>query len=447
MIPFFKSTMRSLPLAALLALSISCQGKSGSSPNIEPKEGLAQGESLTRTAESGLTLQSSLTKAVYITEEYQETEEYTDYERECHTSYERQCWTEQDCYDGPSRRECQWIPGERSCHQGPGHRECHTVPGERECRWVPGDRQCHQERVCEPDRGERNCEMVRECGTNARGEEICKDRKVCHDSPPTERCDYREVCEPGRSEQVCDSTPDRQVCEDSPGEQICEQLPGREYCEDVPGEQICTPREVCNNDPREVCEDIPVRKTRTVTRYREVFSHNETLSITVLFPQGSELKDQETETFSIELNDSVQGGVAITQLSGVNKYEVIGAKRDGLNVTIQLDFVKEKESSDTNNEIKNVELLKSKQTFFFAFQDHGHRARMKTSFKVILRNADGKVISQATAVNAGVQLEQYVQLKETLTAGRYKYELTVTRDAEGTKQDRTFTKVGSATLK
>lgn len=443
MTPFLKRIL----LASMLAICIGCQGKSGASPSIDPKDALSQSESLTRTADSGLSLTSSLTRAVYITEEYQEEEEYTDYERECHTSYERQCWTEQDCHQGPSQRECRWIPGERSCHQGPGHRECHTVPGERECRWVPGERQCHQERVCEPDRGERNCEMVRECGTNARGEEICKDRKVCHDSPPTERCDYREVCEPGRSEQVCENTPDRQVCEDSPGEQICEQLPGREYCEDVPGDQICTPREVCSNEPHEVCEDIPVRKTRTVTRTREVFSHNETVDVTVLFPQGSELKDQETETFSIEFNDAIEGGVAITQLSGVNKYEVIGARRDGSVVTIQLDFVKDKESGDANNEIRDVQLLKSKEIYFFSFKDHGHRARMKTSFKVVLKNSAGKVVAKAQAINAGVQLEQYVQLKETLAAGRYKYELTVVRDAEGTKQDRSFTKVGTASLK
>ena len=439
--------MKKLFLISSTLLAIGCRQADGAGNTVTPEHASQEQQTLTRTAESGLRLEADVVKAVYRTEEYQETEEYTDYEQECHTSTERQCWNEQDCHEGPSRRECQWIPGERSCHTRPGRRECHTVPGERECRWVPGERQCRHERVCEPDRGERNCEMVRECGVNSRGEEICKDRKVCHDSPPTERCDYREVCEPGRSEQVCETTPDREICEDSPGEQVCEQLPGREECQYVPGEQICTPRQVCSDEPREVCESIPVRRTRTVTRYRDVFSHNETLEVTILFPHGSELKDEETETFSIAINDSTQGGVGVTQISGTIQYEVIAAKREGTKVLIQLDFLKDEESGDDKKEIQKVEILKSKQNLIFSFQDHGHRARMKSSFQLIIKDQTGKVLSKAQAVNAGIQLEQSMPLKEVLSAGRYKFELKVIRDAEGTKQDRTFTKVGTVRLK
>lgn len=399
--------MKKLIVLSTLLLAVGCNaGNAGG--KILPAENQGNGEqSLTRTAESGLLLQANVAKAVYNTEEYTETEEYTDYEQECHTSYEPICHTEQDC------------------HREPGNRECRWVPGQRECRWVPGEQQCRQERICEPDRGERDCEMVRECGTNSRGEEICKDRKVCHDSPPTERCEYREVCESGRDREVCETTPDEQVCEDSPGR------------------EICTPREVCDSGPRQVCEDIPVRRTREVTRTRDVFSHYEYTDVVIHFPPGSELQGTETETFEISIDDDDQA--VLRQLSGTNKYRIVSNKRIGQQITIVLDFAKQEEEQGSPD-IKDVALVRTQKGVSFTFTDHGHRARMKTTFQLVLKDARSKKVATAKGSNSGKELTQRLSITEKLATGAYVFELSVSRDAEGTQKDQSFTKVGNIRL-
>jgi hypothetical protein len=108
----------------------------------------------------------------------------TCYEQEyvCHTEYQQSCGYEQ---------------------------QCHTVPGHEECRPV---------QVCTPRPSQQVCHTVTECGTNALGQPICKDREVCENTGGGgQDCGYVNECHNTGSTQQCNQ---QQVCDSRPHE-VC----------------------------------------------------------------------------------------------------------------------------------------------------------------------------------------------------------------------------------
>lgn len=169
----------------------------------------------------------------YVDVPYQEQETY--YERvpyqEQETYYEKVPYTERESYQDYE----EYWDYERQCRT-----EYENVcRRENVCR-TEYDRQCRTERVCRSEPGENQCKMVEECGTNAHGQRICKERKVCERGPS------REVC---NNEQKCDSTP----------------------------RQVCSEENKCHQVPKEKCENERVRKTRSVTKWRDVTKYRDEL--------------------------------------------------------------------------------------------------------------------------------------------------------------------------
>lgn len=81
--------------------------------------------------------------------------------------------------------------------------ECNYVPV---CHMVPGRQQCGQEQVCTDRPSQPSCRTVRECGTNAMGQPICKDRTVCDGhSVPNRECHIVQRCDAGRPQQECNN--------------------------------------------------------------------------------------------------------------------------------------------------------------------------------------------------------------------------------------------------
>lgn len=173
-------------------------------------------------------LQSAKANYVDCTEEVQK----------CETTYERQCRNEQVCHQ---------VPGQRECHTTSPHQECHTVPGRQECHLVPGDRSCHQEQDCSS--GPPSCRTVQECGTNALGEPICKDRQVCEDGG--QQCSSHEVCSGSDS---------RQECSNSGSTQECGLVPGEQQCYDTGSRNECSNEYRCDDQPRQSCHYETVHK-------------------------------------------------------------------------------------------------------------------------------------------------------------------------------------------
>lgn len=156
----------------------------------------------------------------------------------CSTSYERQCGNEQVCHT---------VPGQRECRTTAPERQCNTVPGREECHIVPGNRECHQVQDCRD--ASPVCHTEQQCGTNALGEPICKDRQVCESGG--QNCSSREVCSGSDSQQQCST---------GPSTQECGLVPGHEECYDTGSRQECSNEYRCSDQPKETCGYETVHK-------------------------------------------------------------------------------------------------------------------------------------------------------------------------------------------
>ncbi len=439
-----------------------------------PAESLSQ--SLVRTAASGLVLQAQLAKNInrqeayqaQYTEQvpYQEQEAYTDYEsyteverqchtvneQQCHNSYENQCHTtyENQCHTAYDN-QCH-TSYERECHTT-NDRQCNTTY-ERECRneqschSVPTAPQCHNEVVCHQTPGSQNCRDVEECGTNALGQPICKTRHVCEDVSGGQVCENEQKCDSGSSRQECST---EQVCSNVPKEnchnvpsQSCENVP-RQVCENVPTQkcenvprQVCenVPTQKCENIPHQVCENVtvtkqrPVTKYRTVTKYRsevkccktqyrDVFDHQQTMSVEVRFPAGSELQGTQKEKFEVSLKgtESVPD-VGIKVISQTRRYQVVDKQVQGNSAVITLGVVAGPvpppppvDPPPVNGNIdphlgpKSIAGLKLKimgdLSVVATFVDSGLRADLQTEYELVVKDVNGNVESTKQVLSQG----------------------------------------------
>ncbi|MFV8259276.1 hypothetical protein ACNQKP_15825 [Bdellovibrio bacteriovorus] len=264
---------------------------------------------LTRTSDTALTVRGELSKNVYRQEPYQDN--YTEkvpYQAEetyyvdvpyqtTETYYEQVPYTERVSY---TDYEEYWD-------------------SEYQCRNVTKYRQeCSNERLCEP--GGRTCQPITECGTNAHGERICKTRNECTEGP--------------------------RVCRDVPS---CRQVP---YTDRECGyERVRKTRTVTKwrdevryrqeQRTRTVTKYRSEARTRTVTkyrdevrccvtRYRDVFDHQYTQPVAVIFPQEAALLAGEKETVQVVLRGTEAAPeVQIKVHSSIFAYEIAEVRQDG----------------------------------------------------------------------------------------------------------------------
>lgn len=264
---------------------------------------------LTRTSSSTLTVRGELSKNVYRQEPYQDNyTEQVPYQAEetyyvdvpyqtTETYYEQVPYTERVSY---TDYEEYWD-------------------SEYQCRNVTKYRQeCSNQRLCEP--GGRTCQPITECGTNARGERICKTRNECTEGP--------------------------RVCRDVPS---CRQVP---YTDRECGyERVRKTRAVTKwrdevryrqeQRTRTVTKYRSEARTRTVTkyrdevrccvtRYRDVFDHQYTQPVAVIFPQEATLLAGEQENIQLVLRGTEQNPEVQMQVkSSIFTYEIAEVRQDG----------------------------------------------------------------------------------------------------------------------
>lgn len=427
---------------------------------------------LTRTAQSGMSLQTTLTKnqysqeayqeeydvqvpyqdteTYYVDVPYQEEEAYTDYEQSCHNQYQchdvpkEECGYQNVCRQVP-RQECGY---ENVCQQVP-RQSCHS---ENVCRSVPGEQVCHQERLCKPVPGPRNCEEVTECGTNALGQEICKTRKVCHDGPSSEDCDYIQKCEAGPSRQECGY---QQVCETN-YENECRQ---EHRCEtrnvnECNNEYQChtTSRQECGYE--QVCQSVPVTKYRTVTKtrqeartrevtryrtesrccvtkYRDVYDHQDSLSVLLQFPTGSELLPNEKEKIQVSFfGDLTKPDISVEDAGTVLGYKVSAKSINGSQANVELALTAKYSPEQVGAKtISALKLLIKPQGSAIAFTDAGNKARINSSYSIVVKDkSTGSIVAQTKNENAGTS-NVVIPLNQVISPDLdYTIELTVQRD-------------------
>lgn len=391
---------------------------------------------ISRTAQSPLQLSTSLSNNLYRQEAYQAnytvqvpyetTEAYTDYETYYENEY--QCRTEY----------------EQSC----GY--------EQECRRVGGGRDCRQERVC--GRGIfsggshiMGCQTVEECGTNARGERICK---------------TRQKCDGGGGGGGGIVRPDPGPVRPGPGHggggggggQSCRY---ETRCYDAPIRNECRNEYRCRQIPRERCSNVsvprtrPVTKYRTVTKYRsetkcckteyrQVFDRQESLDVVINFPAGSELFQGERESFKVSLLAGVnqQADVQFEVLSQISNYRVIDKTIQGRLATLTLEAIpvvidpaQVGASSVSDLRLKIMEDL----TGVVVFNDNGQKGRLVTLYDIIVRDGAGNVVAAQQASYSGTAAHRIV-LDQKLSFRDHTLELRVSRSGQGLDQPVTFVK-------
>lgn len=309
---------------------------------------------------------------------YQDTETYYENEYRCEsvTRYRQECSSETRY-----RNDCR------------SEQECYLVPGEP---------------------GRENCQMVEECGTNSRGERVCKSRRVCQPGSPSEP---RREC---KRVEKCDRVPyTERVCQNEPyTDQECgyKSVPRtrtvtkyREetryryenrtrtvtrYRDETRTRSVTRYREETRTRPvtryrqeertRTVTRYRDETRTRTVTRYRDEtrcckpelvdqFDRQETVNVTIQFPENSKLIASEKEIFDLELkkfevSKQVENKpkvdatveVQITPRMTFFKYAVTKLEAQGQNVNIELSAAAKLNAADVGAETIELNLARNK---------------------------------------------------------------------------------------
>lgn len=381
----------------------------------EPQENISQ--RLQRTAASEMLLKTQLSKNIYRSEAYdaeydvqvpyQAEEQYYEdvpYEEdEAYTDYEQYYDTEYRCHN--ETRYDQVCDNQRICKtRTVNEQECHT---EQRCENRPLPPRCTTERQCRQVPGHQVCQEVEECGTNSQGQRICKVRKVCQPGPDEERCSDVPKCEPGgterqcQNENVCRNVP-RQV-EECGYEQVCRQVPRNE--------NVCANEQVLKTRPvtryRRVTKYRQELRTRTVTRYRtetrccetryrDVFDHAESLPVEILFPAGSELFGNESETATVDWVSSEKAELQIK--SDIFKYQVVNEGLRGGIYRFELGLVAQYSQDELGAKSMSVKTGWEKTQAKLVIKDKGLRPRVKTTYQFIVKQGS-TVVSQGEKIN------------------------------------------------
>ncbi|PIS10838.1 MAG: hypothetical protein COT73_07155 [Bdellovibrio sp. CG10_big_fil_rev_8_21_14_0_10_47_8] len=311
------------------------------------------------------------------------------------------------------------------------------------------DQNCHQERVCRPVPGEQRCEEAEECGTNARGERICKTRKVCHDGPSREDCDYVQRCE-NTSRQECSQ------------EKHCVETTRQEcgyenVCYSVPVTRTRTvTRYRQEQRTRTVTKYYQVEKTREVTRYRDetrccvtkyrdVFDHQDTLNVTIQFPQDAILYDGETEKMVISwIEKDNQIDVGLKMLTTFTSYKVVDRSVQGADAVLKLETVPVPALDPRLVGDQTVTGLRLKimedNTGVVVFKDVGQLAKISTVYELVVKDNTGLVLTTQRVTANGIA-DQKITLNQKLSLERdHTLTLKVLRSGAGLRPPIAFLK-------
>ncbi|WP_413570573.1 hypothetical protein ACLWBD_08365 [Bdellovibrio sp. HCB117] len=350
---------------------------------------------VTRTATSGQTVRSELSLNVTRSEPYQDTyTEQVPYQAEetyyvdipyetTETYYEDVPYYEQETYweNVPYTERVAYTDYEEYYDND---YVCRNVTKYRE--------ECSSERVCEP--GRNVCRQVEECGTNAHGQRICKTRKVCEDGPRECR-DLRQCRQVPYSDRECGY------------ERVRKTRPVTRYREETRYRQEQRTRTVTKYRKelrtRKVTKYRQEERTRTVTKYREetrccvtryrdVFDHQFTQPASVIFPAGSELLANETESVKFVLTGTEAAPiVTVTVKSDIFTYTVAETRQDGREKVFVLAVAPKwsVENAGTTS-VKGLKLAFTKGQGKISFQETVAGSRLTSTYAIEVRDSQSQ---------------------------------------------------------
>lgn len=336
-------------------------------------------------------LRGDLTKNFYRQEPYQA-------EYEVQVPYEAQeTYTEQVPYEVtvPYTDYEEYYDQEYRCHDRTEYQnECGY---ETRCRTVPGQRECRTERLCSREPGDNVCHEVEECGTNARGERICKRRKVCDRGPDRENC---------RNEQICSTGPSREDCR---SEYECHQVPRtRQECG---YESVRKTREVIRH--RTETRYREETRTRTVTRYRsetrccvtkyaDVFDHQSALSVRLVIPKAAVLAANESESIVVTMTG--ENDIEMTAPQTLYGYKVEKKTQNGREIVVELGLTPKFKATELGEiTIEDFKVMIKSQGSSVAFKDLGIRPKVFTSYElIVLEKVNAREVTRVNGVSQGM---------------------------------------------
>ncbi|MES3037457.1 MAG: hypothetical protein V4736_06065 [Bdellovibrionota bacterium] len=391
---------------------------------------------LRRGVEQGNRLEGKLSKNLYRQEpyqaEYQEQEAYTVTESyveqvpyqttETYTvqvPYERQeSYTEYETYY-TSEHRCE-TAYENKCAY------------ESICRPVT-TQQCRNENVCHSVPGQQVCRTVEECGTNALGQPICKQRQVCEGGGSTQQCHNEQRCN-NVTENKCSS------------EYRCNNVPVQKcgYV-NVPHQRAVTKyrtvtdyrtetrtREVTKYNSVTKYHDVVKYKTVTkccVTKYKKVFDQQKVVDVEILFPSAAILEAGEAEKLKITLQSvDANAVVALEVLESVYGYKVLSQTGTDKNVRIELDLAPKYSAAEVGEaSIEALMLVGAGEKMAVAFNDKGIRKKTTTQYTLRIIDPAGAVISEQSIASNGAAKVQ-LPIPALDPAVKYDAELRVRRE-------------------
>lgn len=354
---------------------------------------------------------------------YQDTETYTENVpyQETETYWEKVPYTERVPYTDYE----EYYDNEYSCQSVTRYRE-----------------QCHSEQLCVP--GNRVCQDVTECGTNSRGEKICKTRTECRDSGERQCKDVPKCQQVPYQEQECGYRPVRKtraVTRYRDETQYRDERRTRtvtKYRQETRTRTVTRYRQETRT--RNVTKYRQETRTRTVTRYRDeqkccvtryrdVFDHQFTQPVSVVFPAEAALLAGEVEKIQVVLSGSeAQPKVSIQVKSDVFSYVVAEERQDGRDKVFVLALTPKFTGQNAGTEtIQGLKLSFSSGQAKVSFKETLSSARLVSEYLVqIVDQQSQQVLFEQRASNTEAKIMEVV-VPGLAREGKYNINLSVSR--------------------
>ncbi len=189
-----------------------------------------------------------------------------------------------------------------------------------------------------------------------------------------------------------------------------------------PPQHQCHPHQECENVPvtRQECGYEQVVVTHTVTKYRpvtryrdedrccvtkyqDIFDHQEQLRVDIVFPQGSELQANEEEQLSVEMNSATDASLSFDNT--IFAYEIVSKKVSNGVVTFVLKTVPKFSEKELGlSSVIGLNLLEDGKNSRVSFIDTGLRPRVQTQYSwEVIEQESNTQVAQGSFVSSGVK--------------------------------------------
>lgn len=372
-----------------------------------PQENKSQ--TLTRDLNQGTTLRTEMSLNVYRQEPYQA--EYTE-----EVPYQ----AEEDYYvDVPYETTETYYESVPYTERVPYTDYEDYYENEYVCKNVTRYRQeCHNENVCAP--GGRTCQPVTECGINSRGERVCKTREECRDNGPRECRDVPKCQQVPYSDRECGY------------QSVRKSRSVTRYRDEVRHRQEQRTRRVTKY--RQEVRTRTVTKYRDesrccVTRYRDVFDHQFTQPVTVIFPAEATLLAGEMENVLVALiGTEANPEVQIRVKSNVFSYAIAETRLEGRDRVFILKITpKWTQANAGTATVKGLNLSFQRGQGKVIFSDTVASSRMVSAYALEIRDQQSQtlVFEQQLQGNEAKNFE--ILIPNLVREGKYNVTLRVLR--------------------